>query len=183
MQLRRCGGQADSGHAAWQAQQRSVRRLLHLCHQGSPGTLRASQQMQKVCVFWWLSEVCAPGVGNAGALMNATLCSSFSRACIASRDPYCGWVKESGACMQLVLGSKWVRALPGWPVKLWRWHRPVLSRAIWNMGHLGKEKCGKFLFLPYLHSPLKCLTNFFDVNSQLIGNCGKRRKKKMKELY
>ncbi|XP_072716561.1 semaphorin-6A isoform X5 [Ciconia boyciana] len=28
------------------------------------------------------------------------------KACIASRDPYCGWVKESGACMQLVLGSK-----------------------------------------------------------------------------
>ncbi|KAM7076075.1 semaphorin-6A isoform 4-T5 [Ciconia maguari] len=30
------------------------------------------------------------------------------KACIASRDPYCGWVKESGACMQLVLGSKLV---------------------------------------------------------------------------
>ncbi|XP_064591174.1 semaphorin-6A isoform X3 [Zonotrichia leucophrys gambelii] len=28
------------------------------------------------------------------------------KACIASRDPYCGWVKESGACAQLVLGSK-----------------------------------------------------------------------------
>ncbi|XP_014813366.1 PREDICTED: semaphorin-6A isoform X3 [Calidris pugnax] len=28
------------------------------------------------------------------------------KACIASRDPYCGWMKESGACMQLVLGSK-----------------------------------------------------------------------------
>ncbi|XP_009867041.1 PREDICTED: semaphorin-6A [Apaloderma vittatum] len=28
------------------------------------------------------------------------------KACIASRDPYCGWVKESGACTQLVLGSK-----------------------------------------------------------------------------
>ncbi|XP_071436618.1 semaphorin-6A isoform X3 [Pithys albifrons albifrons] len=28
------------------------------------------------------------------------------KACIASRDPYCGWVKESGVCMQLVLGSK-----------------------------------------------------------------------------
>ncbi|XP_071658225.1 semaphorin-6A isoform X3 [Patagioenas fasciata] len=28
------------------------------------------------------------------------------KACIASRDPYCGWMKESGACTQLVLGSK-----------------------------------------------------------------------------
>ncbi|XP_057899345.1 semaphorin-6A isoform X4 [Melospiza georgiana] len=28
------------------------------------------------------------------------------KACIASRDPYCGWVKESGVCAQLVLGSK-----------------------------------------------------------------------------
>ncbi|XP_075266830.1 semaphorin-6A isoform X2 [Opisthocomus hoazin] len=28
------------------------------------------------------------------------------KACIASRDPYCGWVKESGACMQLVLSSR-----------------------------------------------------------------------------
>ncbi|NXO75512.1 SEM6A protein, partial [Sitta europaea] len=28
------------------------------------------------------------------------------KACIASRDPYCGWVKESGVCMQLVFGSK-----------------------------------------------------------------------------
>ncbi|XP_010159306.1 PREDICTED: semaphorin-6A isoform X4 [Eurypyga helias] len=28
------------------------------------------------------------------------------KACIASRDPYCGWVKDSGACMQLILGSK-----------------------------------------------------------------------------
>ncbi|KAL9822636.1 semaphorin-6A isoform 2-T4 [Geothlypis trichas] len=28
------------------------------------------------------------------------------KACIASRDPYCGWVKESGVCTQLVLGSK-----------------------------------------------------------------------------
>ncbi|XP_009471516.1 PREDICTED: semaphorin-6A [Nipponia nippon] len=28
------------------------------------------------------------------------------KACIASRDPYCGWVKESGTCTQLVLGSK-----------------------------------------------------------------------------
>ncbi|NXW48450.1 SEM6A protein, partial [Nyctiprogne leucopyga] len=28
------------------------------------------------------------------------------KACIASRDPYCGWMKESGACIQLVLGSK-----------------------------------------------------------------------------
>uniref|UniRef100_A0A8D2P7F4 Semaphorin-6A n=1 Tax=Zosterops lateralis melanops TaxID=1220523 RepID=A0A8D2P7F4_ZOSLA len=28
------------------------------------------------------------------------------KACIASRDPYCGWVKESGLCTQLVLGSK-----------------------------------------------------------------------------
>ncbi|XP_030322929.1 semaphorin-6A isoform X2 [Calypte anna] len=28
------------------------------------------------------------------------------KACIASRDPYCGWVKESGVCMQLVLGFK-----------------------------------------------------------------------------
>lgn len=44
------------------------------------------------------------------------LCSSFSRACIASRDPYCGWVKESGVCTQLVLGSKWVRILAGWAV-------------------------------------------------------------------
>uniref|UniRef100_A0A8C3GKG9 Semaphorin 6A n=1 Tax=Cairina moschata TaxID=8855 RepID=A0A8C3GKG9_CAIMO len=26
------------------------------------------------------------------------------KACIASRDPYCGWVKESGVCTQLVLG-------------------------------------------------------------------------------
>ncbi|XP_005061833.1 PREDICTED: semaphorin-6A isoform X3 [Ficedula albicollis] len=30
------------------------------------------------------------------------------KACIASRDPYCGWVKESGVCTQLVLGSKLV---------------------------------------------------------------------------
>ncbi|XP_052557319.1 semaphorin-6A isoform X3 [Tympanuchus pallidicinctus] len=30
------------------------------------------------------------------------------KACIASRDPYCGWVKESGACTQLVLGAKLV---------------------------------------------------------------------------
>ncbi|XP_056369371.1 semaphorin-6A isoform X2 [Oenanthe melanoleuca] len=30
------------------------------------------------------------------------------KACIASRDPYCGWAKESGACAQLVLGSKLV---------------------------------------------------------------------------
>ncbi|XP_068781084.1 semaphorin-6A isoform X3 [Struthio camelus] len=28
------------------------------------------------------------------------------KACIASRDPYCGWVKESGACTQLALGAK-----------------------------------------------------------------------------
>uniref|UniRef100_A0A8V5GK77 Uncharacterized protein n=1 Tax=Melopsittacus undulatus TaxID=13146 RepID=A0A8V5GK77_MELUD len=28
------------------------------------------------------------------------------KACIASRDPYCGWMKESGVCTQLVLGSK-----------------------------------------------------------------------------
>ncbi|XP_068032539.1 semaphorin-6A isoform X3 [Anomalospiza imberbis] len=28
------------------------------------------------------------------------------KTCIASRDPYCGWVKESGVCTQLVLGSK-----------------------------------------------------------------------------
>uniref|UniRef100_A0A8C6Z9P2 Semaphorin-6A n=1 Tax=Nothoprocta perdicaria TaxID=30464 RepID=A0A8C6Z9P2_NOTPE len=28
------------------------------------------------------------------------------KACIASRDPYCGWVKDSGACTQLVLGAK-----------------------------------------------------------------------------
>ncbi|XP_074787324.1 semaphorin-6A isoform X4 [Athene noctua] len=28
------------------------------------------------------------------------------KACIASRDPYCGWVKESGVCTQLALGSK-----------------------------------------------------------------------------
>ncbi|XP_035166058.1 semaphorin-6A isoform X4 [Oxyura jamaicensis] len=28
------------------------------------------------------------------------------KACIASRDPYCGWVKESGACTQLVIGAK-----------------------------------------------------------------------------
>ncbi|XP_032062001.1 semaphorin-6A isoform X3 [Anas acuta] len=28
------------------------------------------------------------------------------KACIASRDPYCGWVKESGVCTQLVLGAK-----------------------------------------------------------------------------
>uniref|UniRef100_A0A8D0B641 Semaphorin 6A n=1 Tax=Salvator merianae TaxID=96440 RepID=A0A8D0B641_SALMN len=27
------------------------------------------------------------------------------KACIASRDPYCGWIKESGTCMQLVPGS------------------------------------------------------------------------------
>ncbi|XP_030824278.1 semaphorin-6A isoform X4 [Camarhynchus parvulus] len=32
--------------------------------------------------------------------------SKCKKACIASRDPYCGWVKESGVCMQLVLGSK-----------------------------------------------------------------------------
>ncbi|XP_074425594.1 semaphorin-6A isoform X4 [Larus michahellis] len=32
--------------------------------------------------------------------------SKCKKACIASRDPYCGWVKESGACTQLVLGSK-----------------------------------------------------------------------------
>ncbi|XP_042738736.1 semaphorin-6A isoform X2 [Lagopus leucura] len=30
------------------------------------------------------------------------------KACIASRDPYCGWVKESGACTRLVLGAKLV---------------------------------------------------------------------------
>ncbi|XP_051498120.1 semaphorin-6A isoform X3 [Apus apus] len=28
------------------------------------------------------------------------------KACIASRDPYCGWVKESGVCTHVVLGSK-----------------------------------------------------------------------------
>ncbi|XP_030325561.1 semaphorin-6A isoform X3 [Strigops habroptila] len=28
------------------------------------------------------------------------------KACIASRDPYCGWMKESRVCTQLVLGSK-----------------------------------------------------------------------------
>ncbi|XP_070599008.1 semaphorin-6A isoform X3 [Erythrolamprus reginae] len=27
------------------------------------------------------------------------------KACIASRDPYCGWMKESGACMQLPPGA------------------------------------------------------------------------------
>ncbi|XP_053264678.1 semaphorin-6A isoform X6 [Podarcis raffonei] len=27
------------------------------------------------------------------------------KACIASRDPYCGWMKESGACMQLLPGT------------------------------------------------------------------------------
>ncbi|XP_026576071.1 semaphorin-6A isoform X3 [Pseudonaja textilis] len=27
------------------------------------------------------------------------------KACIASRDPYCGWMKESGACMQLLPGA------------------------------------------------------------------------------
>lgn len=32
--------------------------------------------------------------------------SKCKKACIASRDPYCGWAKESGACTQLVLGSK-----------------------------------------------------------------------------
>ncbi|KAM9587181.1 semaphorin-6A isoform 5-T7 [Morphnus guianensis] len=34
--------------------------------------------------------------------------SKCKKACIASRDPYCGWVKESGSCTQLVLGSKLV---------------------------------------------------------------------------
>ncbi|XP_030114843.1 semaphorin-6A isoform X4 [Taeniopygia guttata] len=32
--------------------------------------------------------------------------SKCKKTCIASRDPYCGWVKESGVCTQLVLGSK-----------------------------------------------------------------------------
>ncbi|XP_023800196.1 semaphorin-6A isoform X3 [Cyanistes caeruleus] len=32
--------------------------------------------------------------------------SKCKKACIASRDPYCGWVKESGLCTQTVLGSK-----------------------------------------------------------------------------
>uniref|UniRef100_A0A8B9GGE1 Semaphorin-6A n=1 Tax=Amazona collaria TaxID=241587 RepID=A0A8B9GGE1_9PSIT len=32
--------------------------------------------------------------------------SKCKKACIASRDPYCGWMKESGVCTQLVLGSK-----------------------------------------------------------------------------
>ncbi|XP_028605203.2 semaphorin-6A isoform X4 [Podarcis muralis] len=27
------------------------------------------------------------------------------KACIASRDPYCGWMKENGACMQLLPGT------------------------------------------------------------------------------
>lgn len=71
----------------------------------------------------------------------------------------------------------------GRAVKLWCRRQAVLGRAMWNMGLLGREKCGKCLFLPHLHSPLKCLTNFFDVNSRLIGNCWKRRKKKRKELY
>ncbi|KAF7250239.1 Semaphorin-6A [Varanus komodoensis] len=31
--------------------------------------------------------------------------SPLLRACIASRDPYCGWMKESGACMQLLPGA------------------------------------------------------------------------------
>lgn len=61
VQLRRHGGQADHGHAARQAQQRPVRRLLHLRRQGSAGTLRAPRQMQKVRVLWWLSEACAGG--------------------------------------------------------------------------------------------------------------------------
>ncbi|XP_077646485.1 semaphorin-6A isoform X4 [Lonchura striata] len=34
--------------------------------------------------------------------------SKCKKTCIASRDPYCGWVKESGVCAQLVLGSKLV---------------------------------------------------------------------------
>nr|XP_008112245.1 PREDICTED: semaphorin-6A isoform X1 [Anolis carolinensis]XP_008112246.1 PREDICTED: semaphorin-6A isoform X1 [Anolis carolinensis] len=32
--------------------------------------------------------------------------SKCKKACIASRDPYCGWIKESGACMQLLPGTK-----------------------------------------------------------------------------
>ncbi|XP_057228251.1 semaphorin-6A isoform X3 [Malurus melanocephalus] len=32
--------------------------------------------------------------------------SKCKKACIASRDPYCGWVKDSGVCTQLLLGSK-----------------------------------------------------------------------------
>ncbi|XP_067320588.1 semaphorin-6A isoform X6 [Anolis sagrei] len=32
--------------------------------------------------------------------------SKCKKACIASRDPYCGWIKDSGACMQLLPGTK-----------------------------------------------------------------------------
>lgn len=56
-----------------------------------------------------LSEACVPGTR---AIQNASS-AFFSRACIASRDPYCGWVKESGACTQLVLGAKWVMTPAG----------------------------------------------------------------------
>lgn len=61
VQLRGHGGQADHGHAAGQAQQRPVCRLLHLCHQGAPGALRAPRQVQKVRVLWGLPEVWAAG--------------------------------------------------------------------------------------------------------------------------
>lgn len=125
----------------------------------------------------------ACAVGELDHSWIATLCSSLPRACIASRDPYCGWVKESGLCTQLVLGSKWVRALAGRAMKLWQWCQAVLGKAIWNVRLSEREKCRKCLFLTDLHAPPKCLTNFFNVNSQLTGNCWKRKKKKMKELY
>lgn len=114
VQLWWCRGQANCRHAAWQAKQCPVCCLLHLCRQSSPGTLWTSWQMQKVGACCWLPEARIVGIWKVEVLMNATLCSSFSRACIASRDPYCGWVKESGVCTQLVLGSKWVRALAEW---------------------------------------------------------------------
>ncbi|KAH0628148.1 hypothetical protein JD844_008934 [Phrynosoma platyrhinos] len=48
--------------------------------------------------------------GTSGFLNDSLFLEEMSiynseKACIASRDPYCGWMKESGACMQLLPGT------------------------------------------------------------------------------
>lgn len=105
VQLRWCGGPADHGHAAGPREQLSVCGVLHLRGQGPPGPMRTAWQVQEV------GAVTLQG-GRPGTSTVATEHGEGShgpcshRTCIASRDPYCGWVKEGNSCAHLSPSSR-----------------------------------------------------------------------------
>lgn len=53
------------------------------------------------------------------------VCLSCSRSCIASRDPYCGWMSH-GVCERIQPGVLWVQASI-WIAKIARWENKIMN--------------------------------------------------------